>query len=91
MYPLKRKKREEGAVEETKTGKTKEIGNLASAELVFSFNPIPLVIAGIPEDLLPLCGPEVQSHYNSQAPKHGLHFSQKAVADQTEKYLTNSK
>ena len=48
---------EEGAAEETKAEKTKVIGNLASAELVLPFTSIPLVIAGIPQDLLPLCGP----------------------------------
>ena len=57
-------KEEEGAAEETKTEKTKEIGNLASAELVFPFRSIPLVVTGIPKDLLPLHCPEVQSHYH---------------------------
>ena len=33
------------------------------AELVFPIQAIPLVIAGIPESLLPLHGPEVQSCY----------------------------
>ena len=44
--------------EETTT-KPKEVSNLAPAELVFPFMSIPLVIAGIPDDLLPLHGPKV--------------------------------
>ena len=36
------------------------------AELVFPTQANPLVIAGIPESLLPLCGPEAQSHYRCQ-------------------------
>ena len=58
----------------------KEMGNLASAELVFSFKPYPIVITGIPEDLIPLHGPEVQSHYHCQAPHCGLDFVQKSTA-----------
>ena len=66
--PIEEVKKEEGAAEETKTGKMKEMGNLASAELVFPFMSIPLVIVGIPENLLPLCGSEVQSSYHCQSP-----------------------
>ena len=36
------------------------------AELVFPTQAIPLVLAGIPESLLPLHGPEVQSCYRCQ-------------------------
>ena len=36
------------------------------AELVFPLQAIPLVIAGIPESLLPLHWPEAQSHYRCQ-------------------------
>ena len=36
------------------------------AELVFPTQAIPLMIAGIPESLLPLRGPEAQSHYRCQ-------------------------
>ena len=35
-------------------------------ELDFPTRAIPLVIAGIPESLLPICGPEAQSHYRCQ-------------------------
>ena len=35
-------------------------------ELVFPTQAIPLVIAGIPESLLPICGPEAQSCYRCQ-------------------------
>ena len=65
--------------EETTT-KPKEVSNLATAELVFPFMSIPLVIVGIPDDLLPLCGPDVQSHYHCRAPQCGLDFTQKAAA-----------
>ena len=78
--PITEEKEEEGTSEETKMGKTTEMGNLASAELVFPFKSIPLVIAGIPKDLLPLCGCEVQSHYHCQAHQCGLDFAQKAIA-----------
>ena len=68
---------EEGTAEETKTGKAKEMSmsNLASAELVFPFKSIPLVIAGIPKKTLPLCGPEVQSCYHCQVPQCHLDFA----------------
>ena len=41
---------------------------------------IPLVIAGIPEAFLPLCGPETLSHYRCQFPDCTQVFSQKASA-----------
>ena len=36
----------------------KEIGHLATAELVFPFQTTPLVIVGFPKNYLPLHGPE---------------------------------
>ena len=50
------------------TVKSKEVGNLATAELVFPFQSTPLVIAGIPKNYLPLHGPKTQSCYHSQVP-----------------------
>ena len=41
--------KQEGAAEETKTGKMKDMSNFTSAELVFPFKSIPLGIAGIPK------------------------------------------
>ena len=73
-------KEEEGTFEETKAEKTKEIGNLATVELVFPFKSIPLVVAAIPKDLLPLHGCEAQSQYHYQAPQCGLDFAQKDTA-----------
>ena len=35
---------------------------------------------GIPDNLLPLHGPEVQSHCHCQVPQCGLDFAQKAAA-----------
>ena len=67
-------KEEEGASE-----KIKEIGNLAKVELLFSMKSIPLITAGIPEDLLPLLGAETQSHYHCQAFQCGLDFSRRPV------------
>ena len=49
-------------------------------ELVFPTQAIPLVIAGIPESLLPLCGPEAQSCYRCQFPDCTQIFLQKAAA-----------
>ena len=40
---------------------------------------IPLVIAGIPESLLPICGPEAQSHYRCQFIDCTQIFLQKAA------------
>ena len=50
------------------------------AELVFPTQAIPLVITGIPESLLPLCGPEAQSHYRCQFTDCTQIFLQKAAA-----------
>ena len=50
------------------------------AELVFPTQAIPLVIAGIQESLLPICGPEAQSHYRYQFTDHTQIFLQKAAA-----------
>ena len=50
------------------------------AELVFSTQAIPLVIAGIPESLLPLHGPEAQSCYRCQYTDCTQIFLQKAAA-----------
>ena len=60
--------------------KPTEAGNLITAELVFPFKSSPLVVAGIPEIYLPLCGPEILSHYHCQVPSCTLDFAQKAVA-----------
>ena len=57
-------------------------GNSSSGtiELVFPLiSPSP-VVAGIPEPLLPLCGPETHSHYRCQYPSCNEEFSQKAAA-----------
>ena len=53
------------ALEET-IAKPKEVSNLAVAELV--------------DNLLPLHGPEVQSHYHCQVPQCGLDFTQNDTA-----------
>ena len=50
------------------------------AELVFPTQAIPLVIAGIPESLLPLHGPEAQSCYKCQFTDCTQIFLQKAAA-----------
>ena len=49
-------------------------------ELVFQTQAIPLVIAGIPESLLPIHGPETQSHYRCQFADCTQVFLQKAAA-----------
>ena len=49
-------------------------------ELVFPMQDIPLVIAGIPESLLPICGPEMQSCYRCQFTDCTQIFLQKAAA-----------
>ena len=46
---------------------SKESG-LIGAELVFPMQTIPLIVAGIPESFLPLCGPEIQLCYRCQFP-----------------------
>ena len=50
------------------------------AELVFPTQAIPLVIARIPESLLPLHGPEAQSSYRCQFTDCTQIFLQKAAA-----------
>ena len=50
------------------------------AELVFPTQVIPLVIAGIPENLLPIHGPEAQSRYRCQFTDCTQIFLQKAAA-----------
>ena len=50
------------------------------AELVFPTQAIPLVIAGIPESLLPICVPEAQSCYRCQFTDCTQIFLQKAAA-----------
>ena len=52
----------------------------AGADLVFPTQAIPLVIAGIPESLLPICGPEAQSCYRCQFTDCTQIFLQKAAA-----------
>ena len=49
-------------------------------ELVFLTQAIPLVIAGIPESLLPIHGPEAQSCYRCQFTDCTQIFFQKAAA-----------
>ena len=49
-------------------------------ELVFPIQAIRLVIAGIPESLLPICGPEAQSCYRCQFTDCTQIFLQKAAA-----------
>ena len=49
-------------------------------ELVFPTQAIPLVIAGIPESLLPICRPEAQSRYRCQVTDCTQIFLQKAAA-----------
>ena len=49
-------------------------------ELVFPTQAIPLVIAGIPESLVPICGPEAQSCYRCQFTDCTQIFLQKATA-----------
>ena len=48
-------------------------------ELVFPTQAIPLVIAGIPESLLPICRPEAQSRYRCQVTDCTQIFLQKAA------------
>ena len=57
-----------------------EENKLTTAKLVFPMKSIPLVIAGLPESLIPLCGPETLSHYTCQYPSCHLEFSQKVTA-----------
>ena len=62
------------------TPKSQEVGNLATTDLIFPFKSIPFVTAGIPENYLPLCGPQTLSHYHCQVPPCTLDFGQKAAA-----------
>ena len=57
-----------------------EESSLASAKLVIPLKSIPLMIAGLPESLLPMCGPETFSSYRCQYPSCNQKFSQKAGA-----------
>ena len=57
-----------------------EEGSSASAELIFPLKSIPLIIASLPESVLPLCGPETHSHYRCQYPSCNQEFSQRAAA-----------
>ena len=62
------------SIPETKETVTEDVPSTPSptnsgpieVELVFPIQAIPLVIAGIPESLLPICGPEAQSCYRCQ-------------------------
>ena len=54
--------------------------SLATIELIFPLKSPSPVIAGIPESLLPLCGPETHSCYRCQYPSCNEEFSQKAMA-----------
>ena len=58
---------------------SKESG-LIGAELVFPMQSITLVVAGIPESFLPLCGPEKHLRYRCQFPDCVQVFSQKVAA-----------
>ena len=79
--PAEEDHEKDGAAEKIKAGTATEMSTLASAELVFFlFRCIPLVIAGILKNLLPLRGPEVQSHYHCQVSQCNLDFAQKATA-----------
>ena len=52
---------EEHLIEQTPAGESSPPtaeSSLATAELVFPMKSIPLVVAGIPEAFLPLCGPK---------------------------------
>ena len=61
---LMEEKKTSEAIEEV-VAEPKEVGNLATAELVFPFKSSPLV-AGIPKMYLPLHGPETLSCYHCQ-------------------------
>ena len=62
------------------TPATPSDSGLATAELVFPLKSIPIVIAGLPEPLLHVHGPETLSHYHCQFPSCTLEFSQKVAA-----------
>ena len=61
------------------TAKSKEVGKLATAELVLPFQSIPLVIVGIPTNYLPLCDLKSHSCYHSQVPPCNPDFAQEAA------------
>ena len=76
------------SIPETKEMVTEDIPSTPSpaesgpvgVELVFLTKTIPLVIAGIPESLRPICGPEAQSCYRCQFTDCTQIFLQKAAA-----------
>ena len=70
---------EKASTAEEVTAKSKEVGNLATTELVFPFQSTSLVIGGIPKIYLPLHGPETQYHYHCQVPPCNLDFAQNAA------------
>ena len=58
----------------------REVGNLATAELVFPFKSSPLVVVGIPKMYLPLHGPKILFCYHCQVPFCTLDFAKRAAA-----------
>ena len=52
----------------------------SEVELVFPTQAVPLVVVGIPDSLLPIHGPEMQSCYRSQVTDCPQIFLQKAAA-----------
>ena len=76
------------SIPDTKGTVTKEVPTTPSptdsgpfeVELVFPTQAIPLVVVGIPNSLLPICGPEVQSCYRCQVTDCLQIFLQKAAA-----------
>ena len=76
------------SIPETKEVVTEDIPSTPSptdsgpleVELVFPTQAFPLIIAGIPESLLPICGPEMQSHYRCLFTDCTQIFMQKAAA-----------
>ena len=73
------RRREKSEVVEEISAKPIEAGNLVTAELVFPFKSSSLVVAGIPEIYLPLCGPKTLSCYHCQGASCTLDFAQKAA------------
>ena len=76
---LKKALKKEESTDKVPAGKTKEMSSLASAELVFPFKSIPLVIADIPENYIPLCGPKTQYCYHCQVPPCNLDVAQRLL------------
>ena len=76
------------SIPDTKGIVTKEVPSAPSptdsgsleVELVFPTQAIPLVVVGIPNSLIPICGPETQSHYRCQFTDCLQIFLQKAAA-----------